>query len=185
MPPRRRNLKRGTSNTQSRDTYAFRGLITPASSAVFTKANVPSDWSSRGFKIISASVECVAYDSATANKLVVQPGFLQWRLLDPNLVHSASGVDSDDVELAVSNPMLFGPNPRRRRLPVSTNWYPPSYTGHMFVLDCLCPQDGWEGGLAYILYISVILGREPRSEKCKQFFNATDAIPLASGSNSL
>lgn len=172
MAPRRRNRRR--KNNPLSDAYVFRGLVSPGSSVVFTKDNVPADWSSRGFSIKSASVECSAYDSATANKLVIQPGYLQWRLLDPTVFHSASGTDPTDLDLTVSNPMLFGPNPRRRRLPVSKNWYPPTYTGKFFAIDCLCPQNGWEGGLAYLLYVNVVLGKEPRSETCRMFINATD-----------
>lgn len=160
------------------DNYTFRGLLSPATSAIFTRSDLPSDWSSRGFRILSASVEASAYDAATANKLVIQPTYLQWRIIDPNVLHSSSGTDPTDLTLTVSEPMLFGPNPRRRRLPVTANWYPPTYTGKVYALDCLCPQDGWEGGIAYLLKVSVALGREPRAEKCR-VNNGTPGVPTA------
>lgn len=174
MAPRRK--VRRTRRTQSSDYYVFRGLLSPSSTATFTRTFVPKDWVSRGFSLTSASIECSAYDSATANKLTVQPGFLQWRLIDPNVLHSPSGPDTEEMELCVSNPLMFGTQPRRKRLPVAKNWYPPNYNGNYFALDCLCPQDGWEGGIVYLLTIKVILGREPRSEKCREFITTSDGF---------
>lgn len=171
-------MPRRSRSTRSTDNYSFRGLVSPASSAVFTRANVPSTWYDRGFKIKRVTLEAAAYDAATANKLVVQPAYAQFRLLAPSIQHGATGSSASDFVLSSSKPLLYGPNPSSKKIPLSSNWYPPGYLGNMFSLDCLCPQDGWEGGIAYVLQVVVELGREPRSENCK-FYNSVGALPLA------
>jgi len=163
----RRGKKNTSKKNKKTETFTVKGLIPPASTVQLKLSDLKKNWYSCGVILHSVHLEGCAYDSATANKATAQPTFVQVRILDPNVL--VGGNDGEENTLFTSKIMLFGPNPKSHQFRFSSVMYPAVFIKGLVAIDVLCPQDGWEGGLAYLATLTCTVGNLPREEKCAGF----------------
>lgn len=169
MPRRRRVQRRRNKRSAHFDQYISRSILTPASTLTCTIDNLPKTWGDRGFTLLGIKIHAIAYDSATVNKLSIQPTQLQLRIMDPNTVVDVFGKPSAEQKvLWSSTPSMFSINGGTRHFRFPKVRIPLAFAGSIFAVDCLCPQEGWEGGAVLCITISANLGNIIRGEACKQ-----------------